>query len=101
MQLDLGDQATVVELEGAGHLLEPPYIPFTPYVFHKLVGECEICSLRMPGDFVASGGTPHMHAAASVQMWDLIRGHLTKRLPAKPQQMRPFAQAFDEMRAKL
>uniref|UniRef100_A0A3Q3R1X9 BAAT/Acyl-CoA thioester hydrolase C-terminal domain-containing protein n=1 Tax=Monopterus albus TaxID=43700 RepID=A0A3Q3R1X9_MONAL len=58
-----------VSYPGAGHYLEPPYIPFCPSSFHGVV-----C---MP---VLWGGDPRGHPAAEVLVWKKIQDYFRTRL---------------------
>ncbi|XP_017266311.1 acyl-coenzyme A thioesterase 1-like [Kryptolebias marmoratus] len=51
-----------VSYPGAGHYLEPPYGPYCPSSFHRVVG--------MP---VRWGGEPRSHAAAEVHLWEKVQ----------------------------
>ena len=57
-----GDQCTVLAYPGAGHLIEPPYLP-----------HCECTPLRHPENLVfTSGGEPRSHAIAQEDSWTKI-----------------------------
>nr|XP_020480361.1 acyl-coenzyme A thioesterase 1-like isoform X2 [Monopterus albus]XP_020480362.1 acyl-coenzyme A thioesterase 1-like isoform X3 [Monopterus albus] len=58
-----------VSYPGAGHYLEPPYIPFCPSSFHGVV--------RMP---VLWGGDPRGHPAAEVLVWKKTQDYFRTRL---------------------
>ncbi|XP_078515775.1 acyl-coenzyme A thioesterase 1-like [Lissotriton helveticus] len=64
-----GKQVEVRNYDGAGHLLEPPYLPVCHASFHKLMG--------MP---VLWGGQPEKHAQAQEDAWHRIQTFLFRHL---------------------
>lgn len=64
------DNFESVSYPGAGHYLEPPYGPYCPSSYHRLVGKP-----------VLWGGEARSHAAAEVHMWkkvqEFLRTHLS------------------------
>ncbi|XP_003214598.3 acyl-coenzyme A thioesterase 1 isoform X1 [Anolis carolinensis] len=54
---------------GAGHYIEPPYMPYCPVSMHFLVGHP-----------VMWGGEPKAHAAAQVDAWQQIQAFFHKHL---------------------
>ncbi|KAJ6667224.1 hypothetical protein lerEdw1_017202 [Lerista edwardsae] len=63
------EKPEIICYPGAGHYIEPPYMPMCPASMHLLVG----CN-------VAWGGEPKAHAAAQVDAWPKIQAFFRKHL---------------------
>ncbi|XP_067686451.1 acyl-coenzyme A thioesterase 1-like [Haliotis asinina] len=55
---------------GTGHLFEPPYMPVSRAIFHKMLGST-----------LVMGGQPEAHAAAQVDAWKRLLHFLHTHLP--------------------
>ncbi|XP_072842299.2 acyl-coenzyme A thioesterase 1-like [Pogona vitticeps] len=67
------EKPQIICYPGAGHYIEPPYLPMCPASMHLLVG--------MP---VTWGGEPRAHAAAQVDAWQQIQAFFHKHLIGEP-----------------
>lgn len=56
------DNFEAISYPGAGHYLEPPYGPYCPSSFHRLIGKP-----------ILWGGEPKSHAGAEVHLWKKIQ----------------------------
>ncbi|KAF7251491.1 Acyl-coenzyme A thioesterase 1 [Varanus komodoensis] len=70
------EKPEIICYPGAGHYIEPPYIPMCPASMHLLVG--------MP---VIWGGEPRAHAAAQVDAWQQIQVFFRKCLNGKQSEL--------------
>ena len=59
--LGLDSKLTILTYPGAGHLLEPPYMPL-----------CTVSFVKMYREFTAWGGRPEEHNAAQCHSWRVI-----------------------------
>ena len=64
-----GEQCTVLQYPGAGHLIEPPYLPL-----------CEAAVFRSTGQILAWGGEPKSHAMAQEDSWAKIQSFFQRHL---------------------
>ena len=64
-----GEQCTVLRYPGAGHLIEPPYLPL-----------CEAAVFRSTGQIWAWGGEPRSHAMAQEDSWAKIQSFFQRHL---------------------
>ncbi|XP_066495911.1 acyl-coenzyme A thioesterase 1-like [Tiliqua scincoides] len=63
------EKPKIICYPGAGHYIEPPYMPMCPVSMHLLVG----CNVKW-------GGEPKAHAAAQVDAWQQIQTFFHKHL---------------------
>jgi len=75
----VNDRLEVVRYPGAGHLIEPPFVPFCEMSYHKVIGRAMLW-----------GGDAKAHCDAQVDSWERILSFFKEKLGGEDSEERPL-----------